>query len=253
MVSPLALTPNPSPPGGGQLKTLIESRFMTRLSRIEGPASNAAQVVTVPKGQAPVAPVGLPALPRLAKRVLADQQAGGRAARLTPGAVVRQGLRETLVKKALEIALNEQCSPSRACEVLIERIQTGREGAEVLEAARRLARGDSNCPHRARFIDWVMEYQRKGRDALADRLKGRKRQWYGWEPDALQYWLSHNQVMPATVAYWLREEGHASATNSRVRSFIDALPERLGAYSAPRVGAHHYQQNRTPHVIRDYS
>ena len=95
-----------------------------------------------------------------------------------------------------------------------------------------------------------------GRDAnaLADHRTGRRRKAYGWESEAIRHWKSPTKPAYATVAMWLRDDGHVSASASRVRRYLQSLPASVGGRDAPaRVGRVWHRNNIGPHVVRDAS
>lgn len=163
--------------------------------------------------------------------------------------------RHVLVERVLELMQTQQIKISPAVTLLIQRLQQGLESASILSAGRALARPSSGqaAPNRATLLRWTADYQRFGLPGLASTHKGRKYTWRGWEPMALHHWLSVGRMDPGSIAFWLRSEGHESATYPRVRRFLKSLPETLGNESPQRVGQHHYQQNIKPYKTRDYS
>jgi putative transposase len=125
--------------------------------------------------------------------------------------------------------------------------------APIRDVARRLARGGKAAPNRATLYRWAKAYLSDGMVGLAPGHKGGKRKLYGWEARAIRLFQQPQQPAYSTVAYWLRDEGHESATDARVRRYLQSLPETLGAQSPARVGQHYYRQNLRPYVPRDES
>ena len=161
--------------------------------------------------------------------------------------------RQLLVERVLELAQMQQIKTTPAVELMIKRLQEEQESTAILSTARALARSGQTAPNRATLLRWVGDYQRSGLPGLASNHKGSQREWHGWEPLALHYWLGVGRMDPGSIAFWLRDEGHDSATYTRVRDFIKRLPETLGDEAPQRVGQHYYQQNIKPYKIRDYS
>ena len=107
-------------------------------------------------------------------------------------------------------------------------------------------------PSAATLRRWHLAWRRGGVAALADKRGGRARKAYGWEAEATRLWNRPSRPAAATVAYWLREEGDAAATESRVRRYLRSLPATAGGeHSAGRAGAHYRRQNVLPYVVRD--
>lgn len=138
-----------------------------------------------------------------------------------------------------------------AVEQLSLSLRTGRAEPELMGLARELGRGgvvDRSTLHR-----WLRAWQRDGLMGLVPAWRGRERGRYGWEARAIHLWQRPTKPAMSTVAHWLREEGHESATDDRVRRYLRALPADLGEHSPRRMGAHHYRQNLRPYVVRDNS
>ena len=91
---------------------------------------------------------------------------------------------------------------------------------------------------------WLSAYIRDGKAGLLPRHTGRVRQAYGWEERAVA--LYNNPAKPgfADVAWRLRSEGFPTATESRVKRFLKALPATLGDKSPARVGRHLHRLTR---------
>jgi len=135
------------------------------------------------------------------------------------------------------------------CRLIDERATDG----HTLAAAIRLAVGErEGAPSRTTLRRWYGLWKSGGAAALADRRTGRQRRAYGWEARAIELWDQPTRPSRATVAYWLREEGYASATPSRVRRYLVSLPATVGGEDTPgRAGRHHHRQNIRPYVARD--
>lgn len=91
---------------------------------------------------------------------------------------------------------------------------------------------------------WVTAYRRDGKAGLLPRHTGRVRQAYGWEQRAVALYNIPGKPGYADVAFNLRKEGHASATESRVKRYLKALPATLGENSPARVGRHLHRLTR---------
>ncbi|MCC7413335.1 MAG: transposase [Gammaproteobacteria bacterium] len=123
----------------------------------------------------------------------------------------------------------------------------------VAVAAALLARRGGACPARSRLLCWVADYARAGVAGLVDAYAGRPRRMWGWEARALHYYQRPNKLAYSTVAHWLREEGFDTATEARVRAYLQSLPRNATTYAPARVGAHYHRQNIRPYVVRDAS
>lgn len=161
------------------------------------------------------------------------------------------GQRKTLLSSAIR-AIEAGASCKSAAHELVLQLRLSQASAEAMSAARGLARrGD--LPSEKRIEAWLGLYRKHGTLGLVDRYKGRERKTWGWELRAELLWQREQNPAMATVAYWLRNEGHETATESRVRAYLKSLPERKGENSPKRVGRHYYNQNIRPHVVRDSS
>ena len=139
-----------------------------------------------------------------------------------------------------------------ACEHLAVQLVTGRTTAALRDAALRQGRG--GLPVSWQSLDrQTKAYQTGGVAALAPQYKGRTRKAYDWETRARYHWLQPQQPAMSTVALWLREEGHTSATDARVRAYLSTIPAAEGSLGPKRLGAHYVAQNIRAHRTRDYS
>lgn len=91
---------------------------------------------------------------------------------------------------------------------------------------------------------WISAFKREGKAGLLPKHTGRVRQDYGWEPRAVAMYNTPSKPGFADVAWALRAEGHDSATESRVKRYLKALPATLGAHSPARVGKHLHRLTR---------
>lgn len=94
---------------------------------------------------------------------------------------------------------------------------------------------------------WTRQYMEAGPAALADRRQGRTRREYGWEARAAALYRQPTRPAYATVAYWLKQEGYDTATESRVRRYLHSLPSNETDTAPARTGRHFYDQNIRPH------
>ncbi len=126
------------------------------------------------------------------------------------------------------------------------------QGVSIRAAAAWLAAsfpdGKPSAPTIAR---WLTQYQKGGIVALAPQYKGKQRTARGWEARAMHLFAQPQRPCYATVALWLRQEGFEDASEHLVRRYLKSLPSDASETSRKRVGAHYYQQNIKPHVVRD--
>lgn len=100
---------------------------------------------------------------------------------------------------------------------------------------------------------WLKDYFNEGKTGLLPQNKGRVRQTYGWEADAISLYNTTSKPSMADVAFTLRRLGFNDATATRVRNYLKSLPATLGANSPMRLGKHYYRLNKMKHVERDKS
>ncbi|MBI3771441.1 MAG: DDE-type integrase/transposase/recombinase [Gammaproteobacteria bacterium] len=108
------------------------------------------------------------------------------------------------------------------------------------------------CPDRATLYRWDKQYTKylQGeRLAGAPKHKGSQRQVYEWEPRALHYLYSANDVKPAWIAKMLQQEGIKDATPARVRSWHKTLPADV-RNNRSRLGDLKYDSTQRPYVRR---
>lgn len=91
---------------------------------------------------------------------------------------------------------------------------------------------------------WISAYLDDGKAGLLPKYTGRVRQSYGWEVRATAIYNQPSKPGFADVAWRLRQEGHDTATESRVKRYLKALPATLGDKSPARIGAHLHKLTR---------
>lgn len=143
------------------------------------------------------------------------------------------------------IALATGGSTRRGIERLLSQIGSSLEDP--------LVRQLGAVPSAATLRRWVNDFQTDGLAGLAKGGRGRVRKEYGWEARAQRLFAQPQRPAMSTVAYWLRQEGFASATDSRVTSYLKALPSNKTETAPSRVGRHYYAQNIRPYIKRDAS
>lgn len=128
------------------------------------------------------------------------------------------------------------------------------------EAALRL--GGKKLPSVASLRRWLEQFRDSGIDGLVDNHKGRPPQQYAWEKEALAMWFGEvmhptapgrrnsAKISVGTIAWHLRDRGHADATNERVLDLINRLPASQGRKGKQHLGPKEYRLTQTPHVRR---
>ncbi len=160
------------------------------------------------------------------------------------------GNKQLLIKIILEKKA-EGVSTLPACELLIAEIESGIAPDSICVIAKKLAAGKSIYPGAKTIQRWVSLYKKGGVETLLPKQKGKPRKDYGWEAEAIRLHQQPTQPWYTAVAYWLRQAGLESATDSRVWYYLAHLPETMGRYSRKRMGGHYYDQNMKPYVLRD--
>lgn len=97
---------------------------------------------------------------------------------------------------------------------------------------------------------WISAYLADGKAGLLPKHTGRVRQMYGWEVRAVALYNVPSKPGFADVAWQLRGEGHGSATESRVKRYLKALPATLGDKSPARIGPHLHRLTRQKYQPR---
>lgn len=106
------------------------------------------------------------------------------------------------------------------------------------------AGGAGEAPSLATLKRWITAFRRDGKAGLLPRHTGRVRRAYGWEQRAVALYNVPSKPGFADVAWKLRAEGHPSATDSRVKRYLKALPATLGEHSPARIGRHLHRLTR---------
>jgi putative transposase len=129
------------------------------------------------------------------------------------------------------------------------RLFLAQHASGVLDAAtahhmRTLAADAAEAPSLATLKRWIPAYRLYGIVGLLPRHTGRVRKAYGWEQRAVELYNTPSKPGFADCAFRLRSEGHPSATESRVKRYLKALPATLGEHSPARVGPHLHRLTR---------
>jgi putative transposase len=144
------------------------------------------------------------------------------------------GLRYSLIKAAQD----RDYSACFGAEWLAALLAAGNLPTASQDAAQTLlSRGDGLAE--GTLKRWLSDYQRSGINGLLPKHTGRVRQQYGWEAQAIALYNHGSNRSYAAVAKELRYEyDFESASESRVKRYLKALPARLGSQGIARVGPH---------------
>lgn len=149
-----------------------------------------------------------------------------------------------------QFALDEA---ERRLAIIRPALERVRQSVSVRAASAWLAAQGEHLPSQPTLERWIHDYLRDGINGLAPRHKGRVRREHGWEALAQELYCKPTRPGYSTVAIWLRQRGHDTATDHLVRRYLKSLPSNLAETSPKRLGAHYYGQNIRPYVIRDTS
>lgn len=141
----------------------------------------------------------------------------------------------------------------RCLSIIRPALDRVRQCVSVRSAAAWLASQGPDLPSAPTLERWLHQYLHDGITGLAPKYKGRQRKEHGWEALALELYAKPTRPAYSTVAIWLQQRGHASASEHLVRRYLKSLPSNLVETSPKRLGAHYYQQNIKPYIIRDLS
>ena len=97
---------------------------------------------------------------------------------------------------------------------------------------------------------WLSAFVRGGKAGLLPRHTGRVRQAYGWEVRAVALYNQPSKPGFADVAFRLRSEGFETASESRTKRYLKALPATLGDKSPARIGRHLHRLTRQKYQRR---
>lgn len=137
-----------------------------------------------------------------------------------------------------------------ACKLLAAALADGTANSVLLDAGRTAGRAGTS-PSASSLKRWFYDYQRAGISGLLPRHKGGMREEYGWELRAQALYHIPSKPTYGAVADQLRREGWDSATNARVRRYLQSAPANLGPRSPQRLGRHYYRQNVGPYRTRN--
>mgnify|MGYP000963353464 CR=1 FL=1 len=160
------------------------------------------------------------------------------------GATARQRavaeLRAEIVRPLAEL-VDQGASITSAARMLVARAAAGALDPSSAHALQQLGADGKSVPTLKR---WISAYRREGRAGLIPRHTGRVRGDYGWELRAIALYNIPGKPGFADVAFNLRKEGFESATESRVKRYLKALPATLGDKSPYRIGPHLHRLTR---------
>jgi putative transposase len=135
-------------------------------------------------------------------------------------------------------------------DVALSQLQQELENGAVSPLVKTALQQLKKLPSRSTLFNWMTQYKTLGMDGLVPGHQGKARKDYGWEAKCLELFHSPNKPSLEMVADHLQRLGFKSATASRLRSFINAMPHELGADSIYRVGAKLYRERHKDHRIR---
>ena len=161
-------------------------------------------------------------------------------------------LRAAIVAPLAELVANG-ASVNNAARLFITRAEGGLLDPNTAHVLQALGNDGASFSTLKR---WIAAFLADGKAGLLPQHTGRVRQAYGWEARAVALYNIPGKPGFADVAWRLREEGHETATESRVKRYLKALPATLGAMSPARVGPHlhrltrqHYQRRSLAEVL----
>ena len=155
-------------------------------------------------------------------------------------------LRTSVVAPLAELVDNG-ASINNTAALFVARVQGGLLDPNTAHVMQALGAEAASIPTLKR---WISAYKREGKAGLLPKHTGRVRQAYGWETRAVAIYNVPSKPGFADVAWKLRQEGHESATESRVKRFLKALPATLGENSPARVGRHLHKLTRQKYQRR---
>lgn len=157
---------------------------------------------------------------------------------------------KTVLVRTVIALIDTGLSDSRAIDLLLARIESGRVAPAIAAACARLGH-DGTVLSRATLYRYLKAWRKSGLLGLAPKHKGRVAAVYGWEARALHFHGLPSKPAVAAVARWLRQEGHATATTDRVRRYLDSLSAAEGGpNSRSRLGPRLYRDSQRPHHLR---
>lgn len=146
------------------------------------------------------------------------------------------------------VALVEQgASINHAAQLLAKRIELGALDMVQKSLVARI-KETLSVPTLKR---WITAYQKAGKAGLLPKHSGRVRKDYGWEARAAEMYNIPSKPSYAGVALKLRKAGFDTATDSRVKRYLQSLPATLGKHSPHRIGKHLHKLQYRKSQARD--
>jgi putative transposase len=143
-------------------------------------------------------------------------------------------------------------SVNNVVSLFLARHAAGTLDPNTAHVLRVLADADGGVPSFSTLKRYISAWRASGNKALGllPKHTGRVRQAYGWEALAVAEYNLPSKPGFADVAWRLRSQGHPSATESRVKRYLKALPATLGEHSPARVGPHLHRLKRQKYQRR---
>lgn len=143
--------------------------------------------------------------------------------------------------KAVDRLRDSGVAVAVACDLLAASVADATADVALLSAAGKAGR--KGAPPSADSIKrWYYAWASGGHEALLPEYKGSERKSYDWEARALHFYSLGSKPCMATVAKWLVDDGHTTATESRVRRYLKSLP--ADAAERGRLGARLFANTR---------
>lgn len=152
--------------------------------------------------------------------------------------------------KAIQHLRDSGLTVEVACDLVAAGVADGTADMALISAAGKAGRKGAP-PSSDSIKRWYYAWASGGHEALLPEHKGSQRKTYGWEARALHFYSLPSKPDMATVAKWLQDERHATATDSRVRRYLKALP--ADAAERGRLGARLFANTRKSYRRRDTS
>jgi len=144
--------------------------------------------------------------------------------------------------------LESGVSAASAIENLLANIASNQSDQQIITLAGKLGR-KGKPPSKATLYRWVSAYDEQGMPGLVSNTKGRQRKDYGWEARALYWYQKPSKIAAATIANILIDEGFKQVSESRVRRYLNALPDDIK--NKKRIGSKFYRDTQMPTRLRN--
>lgn len=151
--------------------------------------------------------------------------------------------RRKLVIAVMKLLDEKQYTLRPAIEMFILQLEVGDADVQLIKVARKLGR-KGGIPSYSTLNRWVNGYNQHGLIGLVDNYKGSEREAYGWEARAVHLYSLPSKPSKSAVSRKLISEGFTSATETRVRRYLDSLPANQGEMSRGRLGPRLYENTQ---------